>query len=226
MARIFQFSIRGLLWAVTVLAVGIAALINANVLWQGAIWGLVLYGLTAAILLAVYRREQARAYWLGFAVFGWMYLAVFLASLLPSQSQFWVRSDPLKNEDLITTRLAYLAHQHLLPQSRREQQMAVPVPADSLGGGMSAGGMMPGMGAGGAMMPGASGPPMGGLGPGPGAMGTPGGGYGPMVTMMAANPNYVPVENFTHIFHALCLLVIAAVGGKTCELIYRTRPVT
>jgi hypothetical protein len=236
MARLFQFSIRGLLWAVTFLAVGIAALINANGLWQGAIWGLVLYGLTAAILLAVYRREQTRAFWLGFAVFGWLYLALFLTSLGPAQLQFWTRADPLKHEDLITTRLAYLAHQNLLPPSRRDQQIAVAYPPAQPPGGETGAynvalGSMPGMGpsaggsmmsGGGGMMPGAGMPGMPGM-PGMTGFGPPGGGT---FTMMVTNPNYVPIENFSNIFHALCLLLIAAIGGKTCQLIYRTRPTT
>jgi hypothetical protein len=39
-----------------------------------------------------------------------------------------------------------------------------------------------------------------------------------------ANANYVPLENFMQVFHALALLLAAAIGGKTCQFIYRTRP--
>jgi hypothetical protein len=51
------------------------------------------------------------------------------------------------------------------------------------------------------------------------------GGMGPMGGVaMAPNPSYVPIEYFQQIFHALALLLVAAVGGKTCQIIYRTRP--
>lgn len=226
MTPLFQFSIRGLLAAVTILAVGIAALLNANGVWQGAMWGLALYALTAAVLLVVYRREEARAYWLGFAIFGWMYLAVFLTSLVPTPSQAWFRTDPLKHEHLFTTHLANLAHQYLLPASRREQQIAASYPPGQIPDGAPVAGdgsmsmaMMPGGGG----MPGGmmSGMMSGMMGGSPGGNAATGGGT---LTVMVPNPNYVPVETFAHVVHALCLLLVAAIGGKTCQIIYRTRP--
>lgn len=233
MASLFQFSIRGLLWAVTILAVGMAALLNASGIWQGLSWALVLYALTAAILLVIYRREEKRAFWLGFATFGWLYLLLFLTSQAPSQFQFWIRSDPLRYQDLAATQLAQWSHANLLPESRRVAQIQVTLPAvssmngmaDSAGGGDMAGMM-------GQMMGGTSGPP-GGM-PGAGGM-EPGGdmmsgmmtGMDPMGGVaMAPNPSYVPLENFQQIFHALVLLLAAAIGGKTCQIIYRTRPRT
>src|SRR5688572_8646499 len=100
MPSLFQFSIRGLLYAVTFLAVAIAALLNANGLWQGLAWGAALYALSSAILLTVYRQAEPRAFWLGFAVFGWSYLALFLTAQFPMLTQTWYRSDPLRYEDL------------------------------------------------------------------------------------------------------------------------------
>jgi len=227
MARLFQFSVRGLLWAVTFLAVGIAALLNANGLWQGAMWGLALYALTAAVLLVLYRREEKRAFWLGFAVFGFAYLLLLIVS-----QQSWLRITPLRQRELFATQLAQLAHDNLLPQSRRDQQVAVTYPPAQPPGGEAGAAMaefmnatMAGAPPGAGMMPGADGPMPGMVGGGPGMMA--GSRSAPMsgtFTMMVANPNYVPIENFTHIFHALCLLLIAAIGGKTCQLIYRTRP--
>jgi hypothetical protein len=227
MARLFQFSIRGLLWAVTFLAVGIAALVNANGIWQGLSWGLALYALTASILLVVYRREEKRAFWLGFAVFGWMYLFLFLTSQAPAQSQFWIRTDSLRYENLLATQLAQWSHQHLLPESRRVAEITVSQPAGYSGPmpGMPgmAGGDMSEMMMGGtpAGMPGGAMPGVGGMMP------QMMGGMGPMGgTAMAPNPQYVPLEYFTQIFHALLLMLVAAIGGKTCQLIYRTRPAT
>ncbi len=225
MASLFQFSIRGLLWAVTFLAVCIAALVNANGIWQGLAWGLALYTLTASILLVIYRRKEKRAFWLGFAVFGWLYLLVFLTSQAPAMSQFWMRSDPLRYQDLFATQLAQWSHANLLPESRRVAQIQVTLPADPLIPSAMMSGMMGGTSGppGGMPMPGGSGMMPGAMMGGMGLMG----GMGAMGGVaMAANPQYVPIENFTQIFHALCLLLVAAVGGKTCQFIYRTCPRT
>ena len=80
MTSSFQFSIRNLLVIVAFVAVGITALFNANVWWGAALWMLVLFMAGSAILLVVYRRESDRAYWLGFLVFGALYLATILWS--------------------------------------------------------------------------------------------------------------------------------------------------
>ncbi|HUE74665.1 MAG TPA: hypothetical protein VMP01_27605 [Pirellulaceae bacterium] len=232
MASLYQFSIRGLLWAVTILAVGMAALLNANGLWQGLSWGLVLYALTASILLVVYRRSEQRAFWVGFSVFGWAYLLLFLTSQYPTLpfSQSPHRKDPFREKELLATQLAQWSHENLLPESRRVAEIQVTLPADASMNGMPGnpgggdmGGMMEGMGAGG-MMPGAGGMMPGSGMPGMGGMMT---GMGPMGGVaMAPNPSYVPLEYFQQIFHALALLLAAAIGGKTCQVIYRTRPHT
>lgn len=218
MASLFQFSIRGLLWAVTILAVGMAALLNANGIWQGLSWALVLYALTASILLVVYRREEKRAFWLGFATFGWLYLLLFLTS-----QQSWVRIGPLRYHNLLATQLAQWSHANLLPESRRVEQIQVTLPADPLAPSMQG---EPGSSDLAAMMGGMSGSPDGMPGAGgmmPGMMT----GMGPMGGIaMAPNPSYIPLENFQQIFHALALLLAAAIGGKTCQVIYRTRPHT
>ena len=240
MLSLFQFSMRGLLVGIAVVSLGIAALVNAGPLWQGIMWGVALYALTAAILLVVYRRDQSRAFWLGFTLFGWLYLLLVLTSQIPNLTQTWFRTDALRYEDLLATRLAQSIYD-FLPESRRFAASAVTPPASTgdgtaPGGGpmlvtgmdtMMTGGGMPG--GSGSMMPGGM---MGGdMGPGgPGSMmssGMMGGGMPSMMgPAMVANPNYVPPENFKQVFHALVLLLVAAIGGKTCQFIYRTRPST
>jgi hypothetical protein len=74
-------SIAGLLTTTLVLAVAIAALREATDLWDSGVFTLTLSLLLASVLLAAHRTGRERAYWLGFATFGWGYLA---ASLIPS----------------------------------------------------------------------------------------------------------------------------------------------
>jgi hypothetical protein len=79
--RRFRFTIASLLVAVLFVAVGFAALRESNDLWDSGIFTLTLTALLVSILLAVHRKEARRAFWLGFALFGWGYLAL---SLVPS----------------------------------------------------------------------------------------------------------------------------------------------
>ena len=94
------------------------------------------------------------------------------------------------------------------------------------------GGMMGGPG--GMPMAGGSAPmqPMSGMSMGPGGAGMmPGGGMpgmamgmGGIGVPMIANPSYVDQTMFINVGHALWLIVLAALGGKLAQWIYRTRP--
>jgi hypothetical protein len=79
--RRFQFSIASLLSTILVVALGIASLRSASDAWDSGVLAIVLLTLLVAVLLAVHRSDRARAYWLGFALFGWAY---FLVGLIPS----------------------------------------------------------------------------------------------------------------------------------------------
>jgi hypothetical protein len=223
-ASLLQFSIRGLLIAVTILCVGIAALLNANGWWEAGMWGGTLFVLAIAILLAVYRHEERRAFWLGFSVLGWLYLAVLVYSWLPSANPQAARSDPFAQSSLITTRLSQVAYNSLLPETKK--QSSIPM--------MNGDGTAPMTVFYGTVdgqilsSPTAAQPlPVIGTPPAPpGASNTISLAFTPSGVLMSSNPNYVPIENFTHISHTLWLLLIAAIGGKVCQFIYRTRPKT
>ena len=75
-----RFTIAGLLGLVLGLAVGLAALRQASDVWDGLVFGGTLAVLLASVLLAVHRDGSRRSFWLGFALFGWVYLG---ASLIP-----------------------------------------------------------------------------------------------------------------------------------------------
>jgi hypothetical protein len=207
MASPFQFSVRQLLIAVAFVAIGAAALRNANSSWMCAWWGVLPLMLAVAILLAIFRRGQSQAFWVGFALFGWLYLAVVLVAYWPTANA--ARYDPLAYHQLATTKLIDWAYARIIPEKQRELQ--IPNPAAQVGGiaGMPAG--MPAMGGSGGM-------PMGGLGSGFGGMGPMGGFVSPMI----ANPDYVDAITFQQIGHALWLVALAALGGKLGQWIHRT----
>jgi len=76
-----RFNIASLLVVILVLGVGFAALRESNDLWDSSVFTLTLGVLLISVLLAVHRSEGKRAFWIGFALFGWSYLAL---SLVPS----------------------------------------------------------------------------------------------------------------------------------------------
>ncbi len=95
--RRIRFTIASLLIVVLLAAVGFAALREANESWDSGLFSLTLGVLLISILLAVHCAESRRAFWVGFAVFGWTYLGLCLVPSIDSR--------------LITTRaLAQLAH--------------------------------------------------------------------------------------------------------------------
>ncbi len=79
--RRIRFTIASLLVVVLIAAVGFAALRESSDLWESGVFTLALAALLILILLAVHRTESRQAFWIGFAVFGWIYLGL---SLVPS----------------------------------------------------------------------------------------------------------------------------------------------
>jgi ABC-type transport system involved in multi-copper enzyme maturation permease subunit len=79
--RRFRFHLATLVILVLLLPVGLAALRESNEIWDSSIFSLTLGVLLISILLAIYRTEKRRAFWIGFALFGSAYLAL---SLVPS----------------------------------------------------------------------------------------------------------------------------------------------
>jgi hypothetical protein len=76
-----RFTIRGICVFILFVAFSIAALRESTDTWDQVVFAGTLLTLSSAILLVVHRSGQQRAYWLGFVVFGWIYL---VASLIPS----------------------------------------------------------------------------------------------------------------------------------------------
>ncbi len=88
--RRFWFTIASLLVVVLFLAIGFAALRETNDTWDSGLFTLALAALLTSILLAVHRTESSRAFWIGFAVFGWIYPALSLerSQVTPEKQEF------------------------------------------------------------------------------------------------------------------------------------------
>ena len=218
MTKVFQFSVRGLLVAVTLTAIGIAALLNASAWLEALAWGAVLLMLSCALLLVVYRREEQRAFWLGFVVFGGIYLFVVLYSFTADWKNDLLTANPLHYNSLATTKVMSLAYEAAIPASRRQEFVAIagqfqgfPWNVNTVMGvtGTTADSYAPD---GGSTVQG-----LAALVPDGGTVTWSAG------SVTTSNPSYVPLGKFISIGHTLWLLFIAAVGGKICQIIYRTR---
>jgi hypothetical protein len=74
--RLPRFSIARLMGVVLLVALGLAALRDSSEIWAGVLLLLTSGILALAVVGAACRRGADRAWWLGFAVFGWGYLAL------------------------------------------------------------------------------------------------------------------------------------------------------
>jgi hypothetical protein len=91
----FRFHIGGLLILVVFLGIGFAALREASELWDSIVLSAASGVLLVSVLLTIHRKAEKRAFWAGFTLFGWGYVAL---TLLP----------PVEPRLLTTKALAYL----------------------------------------------------------------------------------------------------------------------
>jgi hypothetical protein len=84
-----RFSIRQLLLATALIAAGCFALLNATPLIAAAAMSGAALTLSAAVLLAIYRDGERRAFWVGFALLGWTYLFLCFGGFLSVTSLDW-----------------------------------------------------------------------------------------------------------------------------------------
>ena len=76
-----RFSILALLGLVAYAAFGCLALTRSTEVWQLITHTAVFITLLSAVLAAVYRSGPKRAFWIGFALFGWASLYIYLSVL-------------------------------------------------------------------------------------------------------------------------------------------------
>jgi hypothetical protein len=93
--RRFRFRIGSLLILIVFLGVGFAALREATDLWDSIVLSVAILVMTASLLLAIHRQAKRRAFWIAFALFGWVYLGL---TAIP----------PIESRLLMTRALAYL----------------------------------------------------------------------------------------------------------------------
>src|SRR5262245_41528296 len=89
-----RFSIANLLVAVAIVAIGMVAL-NSPTNIVGGVLGFATIGLVlAAVLGAIYRTGESRAFWLGVAIFGGSYFVIIFSGAFPVAAEHL--REPLK----------------------------------------------------------------------------------------------------------------------------------
>jgi hypothetical protein len=99
--RRFRFHLGTLVILILLMGVGFAALRESNETWDSSIFSITLVALLTSILLCVHRSGPRRAFWLGFALFGWIYVAL---SLVPSIETRLITTKWLAFLDTMVTR--------------------------------------------------------------------------------------------------------------------------
>jgi hypothetical protein len=92
-----RFTIAGLMGIVLFVAVGFAALRNANAFWASGTYSVAIMMILVASLGAFARKGKARMTWAGFALFGWAY---HLLSALPMRAVGVFGDEPIRWPDL------------------------------------------------------------------------------------------------------------------------------
>ena len=206
----WSFGLRQLFLWTAAIAVGLVALRSASTIWVAAMLDLSLFVLAASVLLVVFRRGPLRAYWIGFATFGWLYMLLLVTS--------WRFEDPnanynipIRSHNLITQQLSSVTYHWLYDEAfekyNASQSMSSGGGDGSYGGSMM-GGMEGGYGMSGGMLGGGMpmGPGMASAGPPPPPLPPPG-------------PNE---GDFVNVAHSLWTLLLAALGGCLGYWLYTT----
>ncbi len=95
--RWFRFNIAGLIAFTLICGVAFASLKESSDLWERGVFSFTLLFLLVAVLQAIHRTESRRAFWLGFALFGSVYLGLSLvppveSRLISTQGLEYLRS--------------------------------------------------------------------------------------------------------------------------------------
>ena len=122
---VWRFTLKHLLLATAAIALGLVALRHASGAWTAALLAIAQFVLAAAILLVVFRRGAARAFWLGFAVFGWLYLLLLIISWLGHSPG---TETPLQPYYLATTRLSNACYHWWFDKAFATYTAQYPVP--------------------------------------------------------------------------------------------------
>jgi hypothetical protein len=215
----WRFGLRQLFLWTAAIAFGLVALRSATMTWVAGMLGLVTAALATSILLIVFRHGSKRAYWIGFAIFGWLYLLVLVASW--TLARIAANDSPLAAHNLPTQQLSSYSYHWLFDEAFEKYQASRSMPSTVMGSGQdftfyfgSTSGSPAGAATGGmSMESGMAGSTM----PNPGPM--------PIAFSYSTPVGPPPGPNesdFVNVAHALWTLLFAVMGGCLSFWLYTT----
>jgi hypothetical protein len=209
----FRFSIRQLLLGTALVAIACVALRSASPTWVAALLGLTLLALAAAVPLAIFRQGADRAWWFGFALFGWLYMLLlgYSWSLDPNTLQ----SNPLGPYSLATTQLSGSGYRWMhAAASVPPTPYYVPATTGSVPIGYPVTTLAPGL------------PPSGAGYASPVYATTNGQAFSFYIGPATATPTFdgPSHDDFVNVAHAFWAILIALCGGWFTCWVYKSRP--
>jgi hypothetical protein len=200
-SSLLRFSIRRLLIGTGLVALSCVALRGASAAWVAVVFALVLMSLTGSLLLLIFRQEEVRAYWIGFALVIGLYLLVLSGGWGLDQN-----SHPLSPNNLIMGRMTKSCYQWLYSSA----DLQITAQPFFISGGTSPGGKFT------LLNTITNSPVPGGV---PGAVSL-------TVTTATGPTSAAPtLDDFLNVAHGLWALVLAACGGWFARWLYVTGPV-
>jgi hypothetical protein len=212
-------SIRAMLCVVAFVGLACVALVRANSIWSTMMFTAALAVISLGVLAAILRRGAKQAYWIGFALFGWLYLWM---AHWPSEFSNESRLQIDANGTLASTRLLVYVYNEWLP-TVRTPPAATQAPAYVLGSTGYTGGPNDNFGG-----YGGAGGAYGGMVPPGGAYGGPGSGGGGMGVLVAQTvtpvvTSYPAMHEFMRVGHSLFTIILAFTGAALGAYLYQTR---
>ncbi len=127
--RLPQFSLKALAGAVAFAAAACCSLAYASSTWSSTIYTAAIVFLAFSTLAAVYSYERTRAYWVGCAFCGWLYLLLVFGPLSGTQQVNTMGQLNVESE-LATTHLARWLYGTVLPKLRTPPRVMKTVAVD------------------------------------------------------------------------------------------------
>lgn len=202
----WRFSIRHILLWTAAIGLACVALRNASAVWVGLALAAALLILATALLLVIFRRGAVQAYWIGFALFGGLYVLLLLVGWISPGLTNQFLDHPLRPYNLATTRATAWAYSQLALAGALHTQQPAP----------------PGVDMGSYVTP--TYPPAPAYDPF-GTSDAYSGGAMPVVVpappVMLVGPS---LDDFVNVAHTLWTLLLAVAGGCLARWLYVSRP--
>ena len=197
-----RFSIRQLLIWTAFIGFACVSLRSASEAWVAIAFAVVFMALGVTPMLVILRSGADRAYWMGFAVLGSLYLGLLMYSFALEPNA--VNSNPLSADNLATARLARYGYDRIHGQNQQLPSYSFTLQTQAANGVLTENNI-----------------DFVGIGSTTGTLrATSIRLFGTVAAPSPASPN---AKDFVNVAHALWTLLLAACGGRFAQWLYQSR---